>query len=92
MNENERPKLRVVRGNKDATDSGDHGNPYGIPRPSGRPLLKKTGHPSMGKDFNPGANRGLEVPFDKPSVDSDPTPPHGILRSPQFKVIKGGKE
>lgn len=92
MDENQRPKLRLIRGGTGATDSGDHANPHGIARPSGMPLPKKTGHPSMGKAFNPGANKRLEVPFDTPAVDSDPTPPHGIVRPKQFKVIKGGKD
>lgn len=92
MGETPRPKLSLIRGGAGTTDSGDHANPHGIPRPAGIPMPKRSSHPSMGAAFNPGANKSLDVPFSEPSVDSDPTPPHGITRPKQFKVIKGGKE
>lgn len=92
MNENKRPRLRLIRGGASSTDSGDHANPHGIPRPSH--LLSPAGsprphtspdHPSLG--IPP-----LNVSGEGPYIEPDPTPPHGIERPKRLRVIKGGKE
>lgn len=76
MEENQRPKLRLIRGGADTGGYGDHANPHGMARPRSYPMSKKMNHPSMGKSFKP----GLEVPFDGPYTDPDPAPPYGMPR------------
>lgn len=90
MDENQRPKLRVIRGGAGTTDSGDHANPYGIPRSGYSIPPARRSHPSMGKAFSPKANNELEVPFDKPAPNVDPT--KAMVRPKIFTVIKGDKQ
>lgn len=99
MGENQRPKLRLIRGGAGQTDSGDHANPYGMPRPSH--LLPASGAPRK-PVVQPGAQvsqkgRGDESTA-RPSgsketyVEPDPTPAKGTVRPKRLRVIKGGKE
>lgn len=93
MDEQERPKLRLIRGGAGATDSGDHADPHGMPRPGGYVLRKgRTQKPveSTQGDQPPTGTEGSTV--SEPYIEPDPTPPYGTVRPKQFKVIKGEKE
>lgn len=93
MNEQERPRLRLIRGGAGTTDSGDHADPHGMPRPGGRVLRKRGTQPSGGgvqKVQPPTGTEGSQVKG--PYVDPDPTSAQGIVRPKQFRVIEGGKD
>lgn len=93
MDEQARPKLRLIRGGAGATDSGDHADPHGMPRPGGRVLRKRRSQPFMENLPQGQPPTGTEgPPVREPYVDPDPTAPHGMVRPKQFKVIKGGQE
>lgn len=90
MDEQERPRLRLIRGGAGSTGSGDHANPHGIPRPGGRVLRKRGGHPSVGRAQEVQPPTGTDGPqIKEPSVDTDPTSPYGIVRPKQFRIIEG---
>lgn len=93
MDENERPKLRLIRGGKDSTRDGDHTNPHGSPRPGGRVLRKGGTNKPVGNVQTGPAPTGTEGSgMSEPYVEPDPTPPHGMERPKIFKVIKGERE
>lgn len=93
MDEQARPKLRLIRGGAGTTDSGDHADPHGMPRPGGRVLRKRRSEKSVESVQEDQPATGTEGPkVSEPYVDPDPTAPHGMIRPKQFKIIKGGKE
>lgn len=93
MDEQARPRLRLIRGGAGATDSGDHADPHGMPRPGGRVLRKRRGQATVGMSPSGIGSTGTEGPtVSEPYVDPDPTSAQGIVRPKQFKVIKGEKE
>lgn len=93
MDENKRPRLRLIRGGTGTTDSGDHADPHGMPRPGGRLLRQRRTEQPVESVQEDRPTTGTEGPkISKPHIDSDPTAPHGMVRPKQFKVIKGGKE
>ena len=99
MGENEKPKLRLIRGGaEDPLVHSDNANPHGISRPGyllpsagtpRKPVVQGSTQVSKKGRGNAGAARPSSSK--ETYVESDPTPSKGTIRPKRLNVIKGGK-